>query len=129
MKMIVTSIFVNDQERALKFYTETLGFIKKNDVPLGEHRWLTVVSPHDEKGIELLLEPNSHPAAKEYQKKIYDDGIPATMFAVDNVQEEYEKLAQKGVKFTMKPTNVGENIIAIFDDTVGNLIQIIQQNH
>lgn len=98
-------------------------------MPLGEHRWLTVVSPHDEKGIELLLEPNSHPAAKEYQKKIYDDGIPATMFAVDNVQEEYEKLAQKGVKFTMKQRNVGENIIAIFDDTVGNLIQIIQQNH
>jgi predicted enzyme related to lactoylglutathione lyase len=127
MKIIVTSLFVQDQEKALEFYSEKLGFVKKADVPVGEYRWITLVSPEDQDGTELLLEPNAHPAAKEYQKKISAEGIPATMFGVADIHNEYKRLLEKGVKFTMEPTKVGEVIIAVFDDTCGNLIQIVQK--
>ncbi|GIN60204.1 hypothetical protein J27TS8_01970 [Robertmurraya siralis] len=127
MKIIVTSIFVQDQEKALEFYTKTLGFIKKHDVPSGEYRWITLVSPDEQGGTELLLEPNNHPAAKEYQQKLFAEGIPVTMFGVGDIREEYERLVEKGVSFTMEPTKMGEVTIAIFDDTCGNLIQMIEQ--
>ena len=127
MKIIVTSIFVEDQDKALEFYSETLGFVKKHDVPTGEFRWITLTSQDDQDGTELLLEPNNHPAAKEYQKKIFADGIPATMFSVADIQKEYERLLEKGVKFTMEPTKMGPITIAVFDDTCGNLIQIVQK--
>jgi len=128
MKIIVTSLFVQDQDKALAFYTETLGFVKKHDIPMGKHRWITVVSPGQEDGTELLLEPDEHPAAKDYQKRISADGIPATMFGVEDVQKEFDRLTGLGVKFTMKPTQMGELTIAVFDDTCGNLIQIVQNN-
>ncbi|KKO51698.1 VOC family protein [Paenibacillus sp. DMB20] len=127
MKIIVTSIFVQDQDKALEFYSEKLGFVKKEDVPVGEFRWITLVSPDVQDGTELLLEPNEHPAAKEYQKKIFADGIPATMFGVEDIRKEYKRLKEKGVKFTMEPTKMGELTIAVFDDTCGNLIQIVQK--
>ncbi|WP_339265176.1 VOC family protein [Paenibacillus sp. FSL K6-1330] len=127
MKIIVTSIFVQDQDKALEFYTEKLGFLKKEDVPVGEFRWITLVSTDEQGGTELLLEPNDHPAAKDYQKKIFADGIPATMFGVADIQQEYKRLVEKGVKFTMEPTRMGELAIAVFDDTCGNLIQIVQK--
>lgn len=127
MKIIVTSIFVQDQDRALKFYTETLGFVKKHDIPMGKFRWITVVSPDEQNGTELVLEPDDHPAAKEYQKKISAEGIPATMFGVADIHQEYQRLLEYGVKFTMQPTKMGEFTIAVFDDTCGNLIQIIQK--
>lgn len=126
MKIIVTSIFVQDQEKALEFYSEKLGFIKKVDVPVGEFRWLTLVSPDAQDGTELLLEPNNHPAAEEYQTKIFADGIPATMFGVVDIHKEYQRLIEKDVKFTMEPTEMGNVIVAVFDDTCGNLIQIVQ---
>jgi len=127
MKIIHTSIFVNDQDKALKFYTETLGFVKKSDVTAGQYRWLTVVSPDDQNGTELVLEPNDNPAVKTYQKAIFKQGIPATMFGVTDVRAEYERLKKLGVKFTMEPTAVMKNVtIAVFDDTCGNLIQIQQ---
>ncbi|USK47022.1 VOC family protein [Cytobacillus oceanisediminis] len=126
MKVIVTSIFVQDQDKALKFYTETLGFVKKHDIPVGEHRWIALVSPEYQEGTELLLEPNAHPAAKEYQKKIFAEGIPATMFGVADVHEEYNRLIKLGVKFTIEPTVMGDVTLAVFDDTCGNLIQIAQ---
>jgi predicted enzyme related to lactoylglutathione lyase len=127
MKIIVTSLFVQDQARALEFYSEKLGFVTKHDIPMGEFRWITLVSPEDQDGTELLLEPNAHPAAKEYQKKISADGIPATMFGVADIQKEYQRLLENGVKFTMEPTKMGEVTIAVFDDTCGNLIQIVQK--
>lgn len=127
LKIIVTSIFVEDQEKALKFYTETLGFVKKQDVPMGKFRWITLVSPDEQDGTELLLEPNDNPAAKAYQQKIFADGIPATMFGVADIQKEYKRLLEKGVKFTKEPTKIGEVTIAVFDDTCGNLIQLIQK--
>jgi predicted enzyme related to lactoylglutathione lyase len=127
MKIIVTSIFVEDQDKALEFYSETLDFVKKQDVPAGAFRWITLVSPEDQDGTEILLEPNNHPAAKEYQKKIFAEGIPATMFGVADVRKEYERLLKHGVKFTMEPTEMGEVTLAVFDDTCGNLIQIIQK--
>ncbi|MFF2447507.1 VOC family protein [Neobacillus sp. NPDC058068] len=127
MKIIVTSIFVQDQDMALEYYSEKLGFVKKEDVPVGEFRWITLVSPDHQDGTELLLEPNNHPAAQEYQKKIYADGIPATMFGVADVRNEYERLMKNGVKFTMEPTKMGNVTIAVFDDTCGNLIQIVQK--
>ncbi|MCM3024385.1 VOC family protein [Heyndrickxia ginsengihumi] len=127
MQIIVTSIFVQDQEKALKFYTETLGFVKKHDVPVGEFRWIALVSPHDQDGTELLLEPNNHPAAAEYQNKIFAEGIPATMFGVADVREEYDRLIKHGVKFTVEPTEMGGVTLAVFDDTCGNLIQIVQK--
>ncbi|OIB03843.1 glyoxalase [Paenibacillus sp. LC231] len=127
MKIMVTSIFVEDQDKALEFYSEKLGFVKKEDVPVGEFRWITLVSPDEQDGTELLLEPNNHPAAKEYQKKIYADGIPATMFGVADINKEYKRLLEQGVKFTMEPTKMGELTIAVFDDTCGNLIQIVEK--
>ncbi|MCM3781956.1 VOC family protein [Neobacillus mesonae] len=126
MKIIVSSLFVQDQAKALEFYTETLGFVKNHDVPVGEFRWITLVSPDEHGSIELLLEPNNHPAAKEYQKRIFADGIPATMFGVEDINQEYKRLLDKGVHFTMEPTKMGEQTIAVFDDTCGNLIQIVQ---
>lgn len=127
MNIIVNSIFVQDQEKALAFYTEKLGFVKKEDVPVGKHRWLTLVSPDDLDGTKLLLEPDEHPAAKDYQRKIFADGIPATMFGVADLEKEYSRLLEKGVEFTIKPTKAGEVTIAVFNDTCGNLIQIIQR--
>jgi len=127
MKIIITSIFVQDQDKALEFYSEKLGFVKKEDVPVGKFRWITVVSPDERDGIELLLEPNDHPAAKEYQRKIFADGIPATMFGVADIHQEYKRLSDNGVKFTMQPTQMGQLTIAVFDDTCGNLIQIVQK--
>lgn len=127
MKIIVTSLFVQDQDKALAFYTETLGFVKKHDVPAGKFRWITVASQDAPDGTELVLEPNDHPAAKEYQKRLAADGIPATMFGVEDMDAEYARLSENGVKFTMKPTKMGDLTIAIFDDTCGNLIQIIQR--
>jgi predicted enzyme related to lactoylglutathione lyase len=127
MKIIYTKIFVNDQDRALKFYTETLGFVKKSDITAGEYRWLTVVSPDDQNGTELILELNDNPAAKTYQKAIFEQSIPSTNFGVSDVRAEHERLKKLGVKFTMEPTEVMENVtIAVFDDTCGNLIQIQQ---
>ena len=127
MKIIVTSIFVEDQDKALQFYSETLGFVKKHDVPAGEFRWITLVSPEDQGGTEIVLEPNNNPIAKDYQKRLFEEGIPVTMFGVEGIHKEYERLLQLGVKFTMKPTKMGDITIAVFDDTCGNLIQIMQQ--
>lgn len=126
MKIKLTSVFVNDQDKALKFYTEVLGFKKKNEIPLGEFKWLTVVSPDAPNEVELLLEPNNNPAARIYQNEIFKQGIPMNAFNVDNVQNEYERLLKLNVKFTTKPTNVDTAVIAIFDDTCGNLIQIYE---
>ena len=124
MKIVVTSVPVDDQEKALKFYTEVLGFVKKTDVPLGEHRWLTVVSPDDTNGTELLLEPDSHPAIKPLKRALVDDGIPYTSFAVTDVQAEYDRLKAAGVQFTQPPVDMGPVKTAVLDDTCGNLIQI-----
>ncbi len=124
MKITVCSVFVDDQEKALRFYTEVLGFLTKTDIPMGEFKWLTVVSPEAPEGTELLLEPNDKPAAKVFQKAIYDQGIPATTFAVANVHEEYERLKKQGVVFGMEPTRAGPVTVAVFDDTCGNRIQI-----
>ena len=127
MKIIVTSIFVQDQDKALEFYSEKLGFVKKHDVPMGKFRWITLVSPEALDGTELLLEPNEHPAAKEYQEKLFAEGIPVTMFGVADIHVDYKRLSEIGVKFTMEPTKMGELTIAVFDDTCGNLIQIVQK--
>lgn len=127
MKIIVTSIFVENQDKALEFYSETLGFVKKHDVPAGEFRWITLVSPDNQGGTELVLEPNDNQAAKDYQNRLFEQGIPVTMFGVDDVRKEYDRLLKHGVKFTMEPTKMGDITIAVFDDTCGNLIQIIQQ--
>ncbi len=126
MKIQLSSVMVVGQDKALRFYTEVLGFVKKRDIPLGEARWLTVVSPEEPEGIELLLEPNGNPAAKTYQKAIFEQGIPLTAFAVDDIQKEYARLKKLGVEFTMEPTNMGMTTAAVFDDTCGNLIQIYQ---
>lgn len=126
MKIHLTSVFVDDQEKALKFYTEVLGFVKKMDVPAGKFRWLTVISPEGPDGIQLLLEPNDNPAAKTYQKAIFEQGIPATSFAVDDIHKEYERLNKLGVAFTMEPTSMGPATVAVFNDTCGNLIQLAQ---
>ncbi len=126
MNIIYSGVFVDDQEKALKFYTEVLGFVKKEDIPVGEFRWLTVVSPDDQDGTEFLLEPNSNPVAEQYQKGIYEQGIPATSLGVDDVQAEYERLTELGVVFKVEPTDYGHYKIASFDDTCGNLIQIQQ---
>jgi predicted enzyme related to lactoylglutathione lyase len=127
MKIFITSVFVDHQARALKFYTEVLGFVKKTDVPAGQYRWLTVVSPEGPADVELLLEPNVTPVAKTYQKALYDQGIPATMFKVEDCQKEYERLKKLGVKFAMPPTKMGPSTSAVFDDTCGNLISIAQR--
>lgn len=129
MKIFITSVFVDDQEKALKFYTEVLGFMKKEDVSAGSYRWLTVVSADAQEGTQLLLEPTANPAASAYQKAIFEQGIPATMFSVADVQAECDRLKAKGVLFTKEPTNMGPATIAILEDTCGNLIQIAQFNH
>ena len=126
MRITHTSVFVDDQDEALKFYTETLGFMKKHDVPVGKFKWLTVVSPDDPEGTELLLEPNDNPVSQAYQKGIFDQGIPAASFGVTDIHAEYEKLKSLGVAFTMEPTEVANVTIAVFDDTCGNLIQVRQ---
>ena len=125
MRIYITSVFVSDQASALKFYTEVLGLVKKADTPAGEYRWLTVVSPEDPDGPELLLEPDVHPAVKPYKQALVKDGIPATSFAVKSVHSEYQRLKSLGVRFTQDPTEMGPVITAVFDDTCGNLIQIV----
>jgi catechol 2,3-dioxygenase-like lactoylglutathione lyase family enzyme len=124
MKINLTSVLVDDQDAALAFYTGTLGFVLKTEVPLGEHRWLTVVSPDDPDGTELVLEPSDHPAVRPFKEALVADGIPFTSFAVDDVHGEYERLRALGVHFTQAPTEMGPVTTAVFDDTCGNLIQI-----
>ncbi len=126
MRITLTGVFVSDQDQALRFYTETLGFVKKQDVPVGEFKWLTVVSPDDPDGTELLLEPNENPVAQTYQRGIFEQGIPAASFAVTDIHAEFEKLKSLGVTFAMEPTEMPNVTIAVFDDTCGNLIQLMQ---
>ncbi|MDO0993596.1 VOC family protein [Staphylococcus borealis] len=128
MNIIANSIFVENQEEALQFYTNILGFEKKIDEPVGEgFRWLTLVSPDQPDGAQLVLEPNGNPIASDYQQRLFEANIPITMFGVDNVQQTYDSLSQKGVHFTVEPTTMGSAKMAIFDDTCGNLIQIVEQ--
>jgi catechol 2,3-dioxygenase-like lactoylglutathione lyase family enzyme len=127
MKIVVTSVLVDDQAKALRFYTGVLGFVKKEDVPVGDARWLTVVSPDDPDGTELLLEPDGHPAAKPFKAALVEDGIPYTSFGVDDIQAEFRRLSDLGVTFTQEPTEMGPVTTAVFDDTCGNLIQIAQR--
>ena len=126
MRIYVTSVLVDDQRKALDFYTNTLGFEMKRDIPLGDASWLTVVSPEQPNGTELLLEPSGHPAVKPYKDALVEDGIPFTSFAVDDIQAEFDRLRSKGVRFTQEPTQMGDVTMAVFDDTCGNLIQIVQ---
>ena len=124
MRINLTSVLVDDQDKALRFYTDVLGFVKKTDIPIGEARWLTVVSPDDPDGIELLLEPDDHPAAKPFKEALVADGIPFTSFAVEDVNAEFERLRALGVRFTQEPAAMGPVTTAVLDDTCGNLIQI-----
>lgn len=124
MRINVTSVMVDDQQKALAFYTEKLGFEKKTDIPMGEYSWLTVVSPEQREGTELVLEPAAHPAAATFREAIANDGIPWTSFAVDDVQAEYERLSGLGVRFVQPPVDMGTVVVAVLDDTCGNLIQI-----
>ena len=130
MKIKLTSVLVDDQDKALKFYTEVLGFVKKHDIPMGEARWLTVVSPEgppeEAYDVELLLEPMGFAPARTYQKALFDAGIPLATFNVDDIQKEHERMEKLGVAFKMKPTAMGPVTIAVFDDTCGNVIQIVQ---
>lgn len=126
MKIKVTSVMVDNQDKALEFYTDILGFIKKRDIPLGEHKWLTVVSKEEQDGVELLLEPMGFPPAVVFQKALFEAGIPAIMFNVSNIQEEYERLQKAGVVFSIAPTRMGPSTIAVFKDTCGNNVQIVQ---
>ena len=126
MRINLTSVLVDDQQKALNFYTQVLGFVTKEDIPMGEARWLTVVSPEAPDGPELLLEPDGHPAAKPFKAALVEDGIPLTSFAVDNVAREFERLRGLGVHFTQEPAQMGSVSTAVFDDTCGNLIQIAQ---
>jgi catechol 2,3-dioxygenase-like lactoylglutathione lyase family enzyme len=128
MKIVVTSVLVDDQQKALDFYTRTLGFVLKHDVPLGSYRWLTVVSPEDPMGTELLLEPDEHPAAKPWKRALVRDGIPYTSLGVSDVRAEHERLSNLGVAFTQPPVVMGPVTTAVFDDTCGNLIQIAQRH-
>jgi catechol 2,3-dioxygenase-like lactoylglutathione lyase family enzyme len=128
MRINLTSVLVDDQDKALRFYTDVLGFEKKTEVPMGEHRWLTVVSPDDPHGTELLLEPDAHPAAKVFKEALVGDGIPFTSFAVNDVAAEFARLKGLGVRFTQEPAAMGPVTTAVFDDTCGNLIQIAQRN-
>lgn len=126
MKIYVTNVFVDNQDKAEKFYTDILGFKVKNNIPLGENRWLTLVSAQDPDGPELLLEPNDHPAAKSYQEALVRDGIPAHSFQVDDLDADRRKLGDLGVEFTVEPIEAGPVRMAVFDDSCGNLIQLIQ---
>ena len=127
MRIKLTGVYVDDQAKAADFYTKVLGFEKRHDIPIGEHRWLTVVSPSDPDGAELLLEPSEHPAVKPYRDALMADGIPLAQFNVDDVQAEHDRLTAAGVEFTMPPTDVGAAVIAVFDDTCGNLIQLLTE--
>ncbi|MCY4031375.1 MAG: VOC family protein [Hyphomicrobiales bacterium] len=127
MKVYVTSIFVDDQDKAEKFYTDVLGFKVKNNIPLGENRWLTVVSAEDPEGTEVLLEPSSHPAVKPYKDALVSDGIPAHSFQVNNLDAERKRLGDRGVNFVQEPMNAGAVRMAVFEDTCGNLIQLIER--
>jgi catechol 2,3-dioxygenase-like lactoylglutathione lyase family enzyme len=124
MRITLTSVFVDDQEKALRFYTDVLGFEKKDDFPMGEYRWLSVVAPGEPDGTRLVLEPDAHPAVKPFRDALVADGIPFTLFDVDDVQAEHDRLASLGVRFTQPPTDMGEVTTAIFEDTCGNLIGI-----
>ena len=126
MKIKLNSVLVDDQDKALKFYTEVLGFVKNKEVPVGKFKWLTVVSPEGPDDIELLLEPNDNPAAKTFQEAIFKQGIPLTAFAVDDIEEEYQRMRALGVVFQTKPTKTGPATVAVFEDTCGNLIQLYQ---
>ena len=126
MRIVLASVMVDDQDKALRFYTDVLGFVKKHDVPLGAHRWLTVVSPEDPDGVELVLEPDEHPAAKPFKRALVEDGIPFNSFDVEDVNAEYQRLVAAGVRFTQPPVEMGPVISAVFDDTCGNLMQIAQ---
>ncbi|MEU4390761.1 VOC family protein [Kribbella sp. NPDC023855] len=125
MKIHVTSVFVDDQEKALTFYSDVLGFVKKHDLPLGENRWLTLVSPEQPDGTELLLEPDSHPVLNAYKEGLAKDGIPAVSFSVDDVPAEYDRLRERGVLFIQAPLEMGNVTTAILDDTCGNLVQLV----
>jgi catechol 2,3-dioxygenase-like lactoylglutathione lyase family enzyme len=124
VRINLTSVYVDDQEKALRFYTDVLGFVKKAEIPMGEHRWLTVVSPEEPDGVELLLEPDNHPAARPFKEAIVADGIPFTSFAVADVHAEFDRLKGLGVTFTQEPASMGPVTTAVLDDTCGNLIQI-----
>jgi predicted enzyme related to lactoylglutathione lyase len=125
MRIQLTSVYVDDQRTALAFYTDVLGFTKHRDIPLGDDSWLTVVSPDSPDGPELLLEPAGHPAVKPYLDALVEDGIPLAQFAVDDVEAEFKRLTASGVTFTQPPTDIGTAVVAVFDDTCGNLIQLI----
>ena len=124
MRINLASVLVDDQEKALRFYTDVLGFVKKTEFPIGEHRWLTVVSPEDPNGVELVLEPDEHPAVRPFKEGLVADGIPFTSFAVDDVQKEFERLQGLGVRFVQEPAEMGPVTTAVFEDTCGNLLQI-----
>jgi predicted enzyme related to lactoylglutathione lyase len=126
MKIRLTSVMVDDQDKALKFYTEILGFVKKTDIPMGEHKWLTVVSKEEQDGVELVLEPMGFAPAQVYQKALFEAGIPLTAFHVDDIEKEYERLTRAGVAFSMEPTMMGPVKLAVFNDTCGNNIQLFQ---
>lgn len=128
MKIYLMSVYVDDQDKALKFYTEVLGFLKKSDFPVGQFKWLTVVSPEEPDGVQLLLEPNDNPATRPFQKSLFEQGIAAASFAVSDIQKEYNRLKDLGVAFRMPPTQMGPATVAVFDDTCGNLIQIAQKS-
>lgn len=126
MKIKLTSVTVTDQDKALKFYTEILGFVKKTEIPMGEHKWLTVVSKEEQDGIELVLEPLGFAPAKIYQQELFNAGIPATAFYVEDINKEHKRLTGLGVTFSMQPTQMGPVTLAVFDDTCGNNLQIYQ---
>ena len=126
MKIYITSVFVDNQQKALEFYTEKLGFEKKHDIPVGEHRWLTLTEAGNPNSVELFLEPSDHPATKPFKDAIVEDGIPYKSFKVTDIQKEYERLLSLGVEFTQPPTEMGPVITAVLDDTCGNLIQLLQ---
>jgi len=127
MRINLCSVLVDDQDKALAFYTDVLGFVKKTEIPLGGAKWLTVVSPEAPDGVELVLEPDAHPAAKPFKEALVADGIPFTSFAVEDIYAECERLEKLGVRFTQPPTEMGPVTTAVFDDTCGNLIQIAEQ--
>lgn len=127
MRIHLTGVVVDDQKKALRFYTETLGFVVKHNIPVGEHAWITVVSEDAPDGTELLLEPDGHPAVGPYRKALMEDGIPSASFASDDIAAEHERLVAKGVRFVQPPTDLGTVISAVFDDTCGNLIQITEE--
>ena len=128
MKIVLTSILVDDQDKALRFYRDILGFRLKHDIPMGAHRWLTLVSPEQPDGVELVLEPDQHPAAQPFKSALVADGIPCTSFGVEDVQREHDRLTKLGVRFTQPPVNMGPVTTAVFEDTCGNLLQIAERH-